>query len=69
MRTHPREKLIDEAEAHLEKALRHLRNMDLTDAEFISVVTQTMSRAVLSTTKYEIRIERHGDADQPGGLE
>ena len=69
MRIHPRERLIDEAEAHLEEALRHLRSMDLTHDEFISVVTQIMSRAILSTTKYAIRRERHGNTDQPGGLE
>ena len=68
MQMHPREKQIDEAERVLSKAILKLHKMDLTHNEFISVVTQVMSTTVLTTTKYAIRRERHGDPEQPGGL-
>ena len=59
-RIHPRERVVQAAEAKLAEALE-----DLTDAEAISILGAHLSRIA----KYAIRVERHGDAGKPGGVE
>lgn len=69
MRMHPRERLVDEAEKVIAAAvLKVLEDFDLTDAEYISVLTNALNTAILRRTKYMIRQERHGDPNKPGGL-
>jgi hypothetical protein len=69
MRIHPREELVDEGEKILREAIGKLYKLSLTHDEFIRVVTDVMSNTILQSTKYAIRMERHGDREQPGGLE
>lgn len=69
MKLHPREDLIDQAESILNKAIMDIHEIDLTNAEYISVVADVLGTAITRTTKYMIRYERHGDGEKPGGLE
>lgn len=41
----------------------------LTEAELLTVLIGELSRMAQSTLKYQIRFERHGNYDDPGGLE
>jgi len=68
MKMHPREKKIDEAESILNKAILDVMELDLTNAEYLSVIGSVFGGAITSRTKYMIRYERHGDAEKPGGL-
>jgi hypothetical protein len=69
VRIHPREKIVDSAERKLSECLREIRSSDLTDAEYISVVADAFGQALGRMAKYQIRYERHGDTDKPGGVE
>jgi hypothetical protein len=69
MKLHEREKLVRAAEIDLRQALLELgKKHDLTSFEYIQVVQRVLGGEILSTCKYGIRIERHGDPETPGGL-
>lgn len=68
MKIHPREKLVSEAERKLDEVLLEIRKSDLTEYEFLQVVIGTTSEFLLRMTKYQIRYERHGNTDKPGGI-
>lgn len=71
LRQHERERIVSAARLSLsEKILDWMREdgtVDLTEPEYISVVTAALSDSVLSRTKMMIRMERHGNVDTPGG--
>lgn len=67
MKIHPREPLVNEVEAKI-LATIHRETARLTEAESLRVVNKACSGWIASVAKYAIRLERHGDADQPGGL-
>lgn len=65
---HPREKIVREAEAGIRLAVeKHTK--DLTLFERMKVITQVLSNEIGGDCKYQIRYERHGDYETPGGLE
>lgn len=70
-RQHERERLVSAARISLSEKvsdwLREETTQELTDAEYISVVTDTLAQSVLGHTKMMIRVERHGNTDTPGG--
>lgn len=67
MKIHPRERLVTEAEQKIRAvALDAIKG--LTVAEGLSAVTRALSGEILSVLKYEIRHERHGNTETPGGL-
>lgn len=69
MRIHPRQKLLKEAESIIAAAILNVVvNGKLTGAEYVQVLTKVFSESILDHTKYEIREERHGDKEKPGGL-
>jgi len=66
MKLHPREAIVRQARSELCDQIGHVDSkFGLTHSEMISI----LSEAILSYTKYAIRIERHGDASVPGGIE
>lgn len=72
LRRHPREQIVDTARSALLEALMEWNRgpgAELTGAEFVSVVSHELSNQLTIWAKYEIRLERHGDAGKPGGLE
>lgn len=70
-RLHPREALVSSAENDLRIALFAWADQhpDLTSAEYLKIVLGISNETVQSLLKAEIRLERHGNADTPGGLE
>ncbi len=67
---HEREILIRQAEIKLREALTKLTDeFDLTPFEYIQLVQNILGGEILQTCKYQIRVERHGDANKPGGFE
>jgi hypothetical protein len=68
MKIHPREENVREARIKLMHFLAELRR-ELTEGEFLQVVTEELSREWNQVTRYLIREERHpGEPDKPGGL-
>ena len=65
-RIHPRERLVKEAEMKIKTAIVEAVK-DLTQAESISVVAHVLGDEICGVMKYEIRHERHGNHDTPGG--
>lgn len=70
-RLHPREAIVSSAENDLRGVLFEWadRHPDLTSAEYLKVVLGISNETVQLLLKTEIRLERHGNADTPGGLE
>jgi len=69
MRRHPREIIVSEAETKLASTVvETMSHYKLTGGEYLSVLTEVFSRLFLNFLKYEIRRERHGNTDTPGGL-
>ena len=66
MKIHPREKLVEEAE-HKIRGVVFDATKDLTLFERVQVVARVLNGELLSTCKYQIRYERHGNTDTPGG--
>lgn len=70
MKIHPGEERVRLAEHNIGVVVDEMISKhSLTEAETIQVVTQVMSRVLLSVAKYAIRKERHGNTDKPGGIE
>lgn len=69
MRIHPREKIVTEAEHLLEDTVLKVLRMDLTSAEYVSVLSHVLNTAIQRHTKFAIRLERHGTTDKEGGIE
>ena len=71
MRIHPREQMVNQADNRI--ALLVLEGLDeypdLTDGEYVRVVTSAFNTVLSVWAKYKIRHERHGDHDKEGGLE
>ena len=68
MEVHPREKRVKKAEADLRELLHELQfGRDLTEGEYLRVLGVAFESAS-SWAKYQIRKERHGDVDKPGGI-
>lgn len=67
---HKREQIVRDAEQKLRTALLDIwKEHDLTEGEMLRVVASVFGDHVASHAKYEIRIERHGNIDTPGGWE
>ncbi|KKN07250.1 hypothetical protein LCGC14_1068900 [marine sediment metagenome] len=63
---HEREKLVTSAEIELQKAALEI-SKELTTAEYLRVLANVFGGAINSIAKYEIRQERHGNTETPGG--
>ena len=71
-RIHPRESICKKRQHELEKVIGEWRRetaKTLTTAELLSTIAQVLHEELCWTLRTAIRIERHGDADKPGGLE
>jgi len=66
MHIHEREKPCRDAASEIRDVL-HKATEDLTLWETISVVTSVFQEFLGGIAKYEIRHERHGNYDTPGG--
>jgi len=65
---HERESLVKSAELQLREAIvEMMKSWDLTTFETIQVFNKVMSEEIASVVKYQIRFERHGNYDTPGG--
>lgn len=70
MRIHQRESLVRDVKNKLSQAfLDTFKGAELTNAEELKIVNEVSSDWIGSILKYQIREERHGDTDTPGGLE
>jgi hypothetical protein len=71
MRLHSREEIVTKASLDLQVALTEWtkNHPELTSAEFLKVLLGTCHDRAKSLLKIEIRYERHGDANKPGGAE
>ncbi len=74
-RMHPREIVVRKAESELHSLiakwasdLEKNEESDLTVWEYIQVVQSVLSSTILNLAKIQIRIERHGDPNKPGGF-
>ena len=67
-RVHPRMQIVNEAECKLREVLVKIAH-DLTEGEFLKVVSGMLSEQVGLVAKYAIRQERHGRTDKPGDWE
>lgn len=68
MKIHEREKNVNAARQKLMTCMMEIQE-DLTEGEFLKVVTSELSDAIQTRAKYMIREERHpGSPDKPGGL-
>lgn len=66
---HKREENVRQAKIKLLDLMTELRE-DLTQGEFLRVITELASDEWASTAKWTIRHERHpDDMDKPGGFE
>ncbi len=69
MRTHHREMIVSDYKLKLMHCLLELRQ-NLTNGEYIRVLTEELSDQLGGVAKYMIREERHPDnISMPGGLE
>ena len=71
MRLHAREIVINEAELELLTKINEWtkQHPDLTSAEYLKILLGVCHDQAQALLKIEIRIERHGDANTPGGAE
>ena len=72
MRLHPREELVRDSRLELMNRLadwNEKHTEELTEVEWIQIITSCFSWEMSTFCKFAIREERHGDADKPGGLE
>jgi len=70
LRLHKRERIVNDAEEKLRKAMIDIwTEYDLTEAEMLRIVAACFGDHVASHARYEIRMERHGNTNTPGGLE
>lgn len=67
MKIHPREAIVRGARHKLSAAVLDAVK-GLTAAEATQVVTGALTDYILTSCKYDIRLERHGDTEEPGGL-
>ena len=67
MQIHPRERIVSAAEFKIRTAVLEATR-ELTSLERLSVVTQVLSDITSTICKYQIRQERHGNTDEPGGI-
>lgn len=69
-RLHPREIAVQAAAADLGLVLSEWRlaHEDLTDLEALSIMNDVFSASIGSVVKFMLRVERHGDANRPGGM-
>jgi hypothetical protein len=74
IRVHPRERIVSEARIELQEVVldwqkKHSTETDdpLTLMEALSVINDVLSSTLGHAFKYEIRYERHGNYDKPGG--
>lgn len=69
---HPRRVVVRQAKSALSSALLDWEESDavkdLTPLEVLSVLQDVLGGQLSSLLKYEIRHERHGNYDTPGGL-
>lgn len=69
LRIHEREQPTNQAENRLVQVLvDELENHDLTDGEYIRVISGAFHTLLSGWAKYQIREERHGNRDSLGGL-
>jgi hypothetical protein len=64
---HPREKNVKKAEQLLLDAIAAMNDLELTTVERLKVVNEVLCGEVSGILKCEIRYERHGNTDKPGG--
>jgi len=68
-KAHPREEIVAKAEVELREAVMKIRRFGLTQAERMQAINSVLFEEISEMLKYEIRLERHGRADKPGGWE
>lgn len=69
-RLHPREKVVRQAEMDLLTALETvITQHKLTVGECMRVVVAVLGGHIGGIARSTIRVERHGDANKPGGIE
>lgn len=65
MKLHEREMIVAAADVDLSMfILKLMEKHDLTAAE----TCQMLAGQIATVCKYQIRVDRHGDASKPGGL-
>jgi hypothetical protein len=70
---HPRETVCRQAQEELFQTITTWRrkwgdDAGLTPTERLSIIQHVLNDEVGSALKYAIRVERHGDANKPGGI-
>lgn len=68
---HDREQAVIDAERALHSCLMEWKKSHgygLTFAEMVRVISYEMGMNISTAAKYAIRVERHGDHNEPGGL-
>ena len=69
MQIHKREQITQQANYDLTKSLLHItEEHDLTEGEYLQLIGDVFGGALTSQAKYQIRMERHGNENKPGGL-
>jgi hypothetical protein len=70
-RIHEREAIVETAKRKLESAVIDVVSSDefkeLTSAEYTKVINLVLSDRIASLMRHLIRIERHGNSEEPGG--
>lgn len=70
MRIHPREERTKKAEVELKSAVSELvKKHELSEGEALRVVNAAFSDWIAGVAKFAIRMERHGNTNDAGGLE
>lgn len=68
---HPREAIVEKAKRKLESAVFDVVSSDefkeLTSAEYTKVINVVLYGQIASLMRHLIRIERHGNSEEPGG--
>lgn len=66
---HPREKVVRKASIEARVAVDEiLRKHGITDGEETRVILAIVNDFIGGMARHMIRMERHGNADEPGGL-
>jgi hypothetical protein len=70
MNIHPREQMVMVAERDVDRSVGDAlsRYDDLTTAETLRILTAVLSERIGWIARRAIRVERHGDPNEPGGL-
>lgn len=69
MKLHPRESIVRKAGSDLLGALIEIREKhELTDGEYLAMLSETFGNSISHLAKYMIRYERHEDYQKEGGL-